>query len=223
METIIDKDHLDQNILHKTPNPIEWKFGIHHKSHYMLSENNELIGCTNFISMFNSDFFQIILIDSIEIEKSQRGKGLGTHLILHCMNEYKIKYHSPLFYGIIVNSDSGRMKFASSVGFQLIDQWINSKGIHALITTPLIKQSKDYCKNIMTLFKWKGEHVDRIYSDCVHAKYPNNQGLYWCNHKKFYVSGLEREYCIFYKKASHCSRIENKIQKIKHIEVGKCS
>ena len=216
MVTVVDKYHLDPSVLSKSPEPDGWKFGIHHKSHYLVSENNELLGCTNFILLFNSDFFQIILVDSIEIDKAHRGKGLGTHLILHCMNEYKIQHNSPLFYGLVVNSDRGRIKFASSVGFQLIDQWINCKGVHALVTTPLIKQSKDFCKNIMTLFRWKGEHVDRIYSDCVHAKYPNNQGLYWCKHKKIYVSGLEREYCLFYKKVPNRPIIENTFQKIMH-------
>ena len=216
MVTVVAKEHLDQRVLREVTDPDGWKFGIHHKSHYLLSDNNELLGCTNFILLFNSDFFQIVLVDSIEIDKAHRGEGLGTHLILHCMNEYKIQLTSPLFYGLIVNSDRGRIKFASSVGFQLMDKWINCKGVHALMTTPLIKQSKDFCNNIITLFQWKGDHVDRIYSDCVHAQYPNNQGLYWCKHKKFYVSGLEREYCLFYKKVSDHPIVENIFQKIQH-------
>ena len=215
MVIVVAKEHLDQRVLHEVTDPDGWKFGIHHKSHYLLSENNELLGCTNFVLLFQSDFFQIVLVDSIEIDKTHRAEGLGTHLIQHCMNEYKIQYTFPLFYGLVVNSDSRRINFASSVGFQIIDQWINSKGVHALVTTPLIKQSKDFCNNIMTLFKWKGDHVDRIFSDCVHAKYPNNRGLYWCEYKNIYVSGLEREYCLFYKNESN-SVIENTFQKITH-------
>lgn len=183
-----------------------WEYGNEHKSHYAVKtskvDNNELIGCVNLIHLFIFNDYEVYFLDSIEIKEKYRRKGIGSQLLKFCIDSIENSKRKFLIFGIVVNCSKNRLNFFSRFKFQIIDKRINIRGNHCILTYPVVNESRGISKKIFEFFKWQEENIKDISSDCKFAAHQNSVGLYWCEKKEIFISGLEKQYCKNYIKDS---------------------
>ncbi|MFW9821020.1 MAG: GNAT family N-acetyltransferase, partial [Candidatus Thorarchaeota archaeon] len=114
---ICRKDELPFEFLGKTNDPNDWHYGCQNKTHYLLNGFNEIIGCLNliFLSIYNDK--PILYLDTIEIRKNYRRRGLGTRLIKFIVEQQNKEYENFYIFLLVVNCEQYKLRFFSQFGF----------------------------------------------------------------------------------------------------------
>ncbi|MFX1329781.1 MAG: GNAT family N-acetyltransferase [Promethearchaeota archaeon] len=197
---IYRKYELTFDFFGKCNNPDDWHYGYQNKTHYLLNGFNEIIGCLNliFLSIYNDK--PILYLDTIEIRKNYRRKGLGSRLIKFIIKQTLKEYEQFYIFLLVVNCEQFKLKFFSQSGFIPVKLRKTEIGTHCIMSYPFDEKSEFFCERMFEYFNWREEKKEFISSDCKYAYNPNPTGLYWCVKKNIYVTGLEKQSCKFYQK-----------------------
>ncbi len=196
--TIKKREEFSVQILDHLLDSREWKFGVRNKSHYVFDKDGKLIGCSNLILLFTFRKRFVYFLDSIEILNEFQKNGIGSQLLRHCLKELLTKQDNALIFLMVVRSNPERLRFFSKFQFQIIDKRVNIRGEHSIMTYPLVEDSREALEKIFDFFKWQSDNRAVISSDCSFAHNRDTVGLYWCEKKQIFVSGLEKQTCPYY-------------------------
>lgn len=179
-------------------NPGDWHYGYLKKSHYILNGFNEIAGCLNLIhfSIYNNT--HLFYFDTLEVKENSRRRGLGTQLVQFMINNEVERYKKFNIFLLVAKCDKYKLKFFSRLGFSPVNLRNTKVGTHCIMSYPFNEYSEENCHKLFEFFNWREEKKEFISSDCKYAYNPNPTGLYWCDKKKIYVTGLEKQTCEFY-------------------------
>lgn len=177
-----------------------WYFGYLNKTHYLLNEFNKIVGCLNliFLSIYND--ISLFYLDTIEIRKNCRRIGLGSQLIKSIIENEIREYKKFYIFLLVVSCKQDKLRFFSKLGFIPVKLRKTVIGTHCIMSYPFDENSETFCERMFEYFNWREEKKEFISSDCRYAYNPNPTGLYWCAKKNIYVTGLEKQSCMFYHK-----------------------
>jgi len=179
-------------------NPGDWHYGYLKKSHYILNCFNEIAGCLNLIhfSIYNNT--HLFYFDTLEVRENYRRRGLGTQLVQFMIKNEVERYKKFNIFLLVAKCDQFKLKFFSRLGFSPVNLRNTKVGTHCIMSYPFNENSEENCLKLFEFFNWREEKKEFISSDCKYAYNPNPTGLYWCDKKKIYVTGLEKQTCEFY-------------------------
>ena len=177
-----------------------WLYGNSNKSHYLINSNNEMIGCLNLFCLINSHKKLLFYLDTIEIREDYRRYKLGSKLIIFIINEIRKINKKFYIFLLVANCIQYKLKFFRKFGFLPIKLRKTGVGTHCILSYPFDQNSAKHCMKLFEYFSWREEKKQFISSDCKFAYNPNPTGLYWCEQKSIYVSGLEKQNCCYYVK-----------------------
>ena len=197
---ILPSEELPLNVLKNTNNNANWHYGIFNKSHYILDQNNEIIGCLNLIHLMVYDDQHILYFDTLEINENYRRRGYGSKAVDFVIENEQKKYERFNIFLLVAKCDQFKLKFFTNFGFIPIKLRRTKLGEHCIMSYPFNEFSKKLCQKLFNYFNWIEEKKEFISSNCKFAYNPNPTGLYWCVKKKIYVTGLEKNTCVFYRK-----------------------
>lgn len=199
---VIKKENVPKEIFSKKDKKsYDWHYGFDNKSHYVINEKNKkVIACLNIIFIQKYDSTYIYYIDTIEVIKKFRNKGIGSYLMKNVLKDLSTKHNEFSLFLLVAKCKQKRLRFFKKLGFVPIRLRQTRKGIHCIMTYPYSKDSGSYCKKLFEFFHWREKKREFISSDCKYAFNPNPTGLYWCSEKKIYVTGLEKKNCPHYEK-----------------------
>ncbi|MEJ2252752.1 MAG: GNAT family N-acetyltransferase, partial [Candidatus Lokiarchaeota archaeon] len=159
----------------------DWHYGYLNKSHYMIDRYNRILGCLNLIFMSIYQGYYLFYLDTIEIKRNYRRKGLGFKLVKYIINNDTKKYKKFQIFLLVANCEQYKMKFFSKLGFLPTKLRKTQIGTHCIMVYPLIEKSQFLCERLFEYFNWREEKKKFISSDCRFAYNPNPTGLYWCD------------------------------------------
>lgn len=198
---IFRREELPAKIFENIDKHVDWYYGYLNKSHYILNNQNEIIGCLNILYLINYNKIYLFYMDTLEIRKDYRRQKLGTKLVNFVIEqEIKKNYDKFNVFLLIAKCEQHKLNFFTTLGFMLIKLRKTGVGSHCIMSYPFDENSEKNCQRLFEYFSWREEKKKFISSDCKFAYNPNTTGLYWCAKKKIYVTGLEKQNCPFYVK-----------------------
>ncbi|MFX1574946.1 MAG: GNAT family N-acetyltransferase [Promethearchaeota archaeon] len=197
---IYRKDEIPSRYIENSGLEENWYFGYLNKTHYLLNEFNKIVGCLNliFLSIYND--ISLFYLDTIEIRKNCRRIGLGSQLIKSIIENEIREYKKFYIFLLVVSCKQDKLRFFSKLGFIPVKLRKTVIGTHCIMSYPFDENSETFCERMFEYFNWREEKKEFISSDCRYAYNPNPTGLYWCAKKNIYVTGLEKQSCMFYHK-----------------------
>ncbi|MFX1432830.1 MAG: GNAT family N-acetyltransferase [Promethearchaeota archaeon] len=197
---IYRKDELPAKLLENCEDSEDWYYGYMSKTHYIFNGFNEIIGCLNliFLSIYNGVY--LYYLDTIEIKKNYRRRGLGSKLFQFIIEQEIESYNEFYLFLLVANCEQYKLKFFNTLGFIPVKLRKTKIGTHCIMSYPFDENSEIFCRRMFDYFNWREGKKEFISSDCKFAYNPNPTGLYWCVKKCIYVTGLEKQSCKFYQK-----------------------
>lgn len=192
------KEELSSKIFDKIKDSYEWHYGYLNKTHYVLNGFKKIVGCLNliFLSIYQGTY--IFYWDTIEIRRNYRRRRLGTELTNFMIKSELERCKNYIIFLLVANCEQHKLKFFSTLGFVPAKLRKTEVGTHCIMCYPFNENSEKLCQRLFDYFNWRVEKKEFISSDCKFAFNPNPTGLYWCNKKSVYVSGLEKQSCRYY-------------------------
>lgn len=197
---IYRKKELSSKIFDNIKDAYDWHYGYLNKTHYILNGFNKIVGCLNliFLSIYQGTY--LFYWDTIEIKKGYRRRRLGTHLTNFMIKNELEKHKDFIVFLLVAKCEQYKLKFFSTLGFVPVKLRKTEVGTHCIMCYPFNENSEKLCQRLFDYFIWREEKKEFIPSDCKFAFNPNPTGLYWCNKKMIYVTGLEKQSCRYYVK-----------------------
>ena len=195
---IYRKYELPESLFEDSFNHKDWYYGVKNKSHYLVNNLKNIIGCLNliFLSIYKDTY--LFYLDTIEIKENYRRCGLGTKLMNFLIDDELGKYSKYNLFLLVSFCDQKKLSFFGKLGFLPTKLRMTKLGTHCVMSYPRDEYIEENCNRFFEYFNWKAQNKRIISSDCKFAYYPNPTGLYWCAKKKIYVSGIEKQNCKFY-------------------------
>ncbi len=195
---IYRKEELSSKIFDTIKDSYEWHYGYLNKSHYILNGFNKIVGCLNliFLSIYQGTY--LFYWDTIEIKRNYRRRRLGTHLTNFIIKNELNRHKDSITFLLVAKCEQYKLKFFSTLGFVPVKLRKTEVGTHCIMCYPFNENSEKLCQRLFDYFNWREEKREFISSDCKYAFNPNPTGLYWCNKRNIYVTGLEKQTCKYY-------------------------
>ena len=197
---IYRKEELSSKIFDNIKDSYEWHYGYLNKTHYILNGFNKIVGCLNliFLSIYQGTY--LFYWDTIEIKRNYRRRRLGTHLTNFMIKNELERGKDYIIFLLVAKCEQYKLKFFSTLGFVPVKLRKTEVGTHCIMCYPFNENSEKLCQRLFDYFNWREEKKELISSDCKFAFNPNPTGLYWCNKRNIYVTGLEKQSCEYYVK-----------------------
>lgn len=197
---IYRREELPVNYFKNYKTTYNWYYGYLNKSHYILNGFNKIVGCLNlfFLSIYDNSY--LFYWDTIEIKEKYRRLGLGSRLAEFMIKNEVEKHDKFNIFLLVAKCEQYKLQFFSILGFIPVKLRKTRVGTHCIMSYPFNENSERNCKRIFEYFNWREKKKAYISSDCKYAYNPNPTGFFWCAKKKIYVTGLEKQSCLFYVK-----------------------
>ena len=135
------KEEVSPDLFKTIEDSCEWHYGHENKSHYLVKECNEIVGCANLLNLFVHEKARIFYWDTIEIKEDFFIPPLIIQPLIENSIKYNIKREKVLDIGINIFKNGKKSTIKILDSGKRVNQSMLNKGTGLTLTKKRVENS----------------------------------------------------------------------------------